>query len=502
MVWPVHEAAFRDLRRLADWFSTSPRRSSPYLERIVKRLGAIAVPFLGRELRCADPRRREAARDALGTIAAHNPAARARVTAELHAITSGAVADEAKVVAVGLLSELGEHADARFADPTAIRVRSAIALASQLETAADLAGAADLMVQQLEADDIVQMLEVMADAAPGAAHRLATELTLRLDIDGEVRDRIALVLAIVAPGEAPRNAPEAAPDPPRHPRTEPARAAVLVDAAARLVVIATRRITGQRRWRRWAVLIGASGRIDDCMHEDDAGLDGDASSLIAALCADGYRIASTELDHAHQVVAAAARRTAELTHALPSPYYLGRDLLELGDAHLGDRGHTGAGSAVLARALELVAAGDHARALPLLERCDPDHPDAAAALAAILLAQQRPAAALVPLDRALAAEPDWPLHHWNLAAALHQLGDAHGCYHALVRFVATSAAPSGLYADPDQPARVGCAERMIAELERSARLTGRPLQRRPRSHTKRKKRAPGMLTTTSSDTST
>jgi predicted Zn-dependent protease len=132
-----------------------------------------------------------------------------------------------------------------------------------------------------------------------------------------------------------------------------------------------------------------------------------------------------------------------------------------------------------------VAAGDHARALPLLERCDPANPDAAAALAAVLLAQHRPAAALTALDRALAAEPDWPLHHWNRAAALHQLGDARGCYHALRRFVATSAIPSGLFADPEQPARVGCAERMLAELERTARLTGTPLRRRAKPRANR-----------------
>lgn len=486
MVWPVHEAAFRDLRKLAAWFSTSPQRTSPGIERILRRLGATAVPMLGRELRSSDPARREAARDALGAIAAHSDAARGRVAAELHAITGGEVADEAKVVALGLLSELGEHADARFADPTAIRVRTAIALASHLETAADLAGAAELMVHQLEAGDIVQMLEVMAEAAPGAAHRLATELALRLDVPRAVRDRIAVLVATLAP----RLAPDAAAGALERLRAEPLQVAVLVDAAARLVVIASREIAGERRWRRWAVLIGTTGRIEDCLHEDDAGPDGDAGSLIAELCGDGYRVASTERSHAHEVVAAAARRTAESTRALPSPYYLGRDLLDLADAHLGARGHAHPGSAALARAIELVAAGDHARALPVLEACDPDNPDAAAALAAILLAQNRPAAALAAiaaLERALAAEPDWPLHHWNLAAALHQLGDGRGCYHALRRFVATSAIPSGLFADPDQPARVGRAERMLAEIERTARLTGRSLRRRTRVNVKKKR---------------
>jgi tetratricopeptide (TPR) repeat protein len=480
----VHEAAFRDLRKLADWFSTSPLRASLRIDRIVRRLGATAVPLLGRELQSPDPWRREAARDALEAIATHGTAARARVADELHAITGGEVADEAKVVALGLLSELGERADVQFADPAAIRMRSAIALASQLETSADLAGAAELMVHQLEADDMVQMLEVMAEAAPEAARRLAAELALRLDVPNGVRDQLALLVATLAP----RRGADATADAHGR-RAEPAQVAVqvavLVDAAARLVVIASRKIAGPRRWRRWAVLIGASGRIEDCLHEDDAGPDSDGENLSAELCRDGYRVASTELEHAHDVVAAAARRTVESTRALPAPYYLGRDLLDLADCHLGACGRAHPASAALARAIELVAAGDHVRALPLLEACDPDNPDAAAALAAVLLSQDRPTAALASLDRALAAEPDWPLHHWNLAAALHQLGDQRGCYHALRRFVATSAVPSGLLADPAQPARVACAERMLAELERTARLTGRSLRRRARVKKKR-----------------
>src|SRR5687767_11453791 len=135
MVAPVSEGLFRDLRKLADWFSTGAGRPSSLdrqrLATLVKRLGATAVPLLGREVRSGDPRRREVARDALAAIAAHGEAARARVAAELHAITAGAVADEAKVVALGLLSELGERADVQFADPAAIRARAATALAQQ-----------------------------------------------------------------------------------------------------------------------------------------------------------------------------------------------------------------------------------------------------------------------------------------------------------------------------------------------------------------------------------
>ncbi|TMQ14861.1 MAG: tetratricopeptide repeat protein [Deltaproteobacteria bacterium] len=290
------------------------------------------------------------------------------------------------------------------------------------------------MVRQLEPEDIVQMLEVMADAAPAAVHRLAGELVLRLDIAGDVRDRVAVIAAML--GDDRDRAPRSA-DP--------------------------------RRRTQAAVLIGAAGRIEDCLHDDNAGPHGDASALSAALCGDGYRVASTELDRAHDIVAAAARATVEAARALPSSYYLGRDLLDLGDAHVrGPGARRDPAAAALARAVELVAAGEPARALPLLERCDPGHPDAAAALAAALLAQDRPAAAIAALDRALAAEPDWPLHHWNLAVALRRLGDHRGCHHALCRFVATSAAPSGLSGDPDQAARLRWAERAIAELERGA----------------------------------
>jgi hypothetical protein len=63
------ESVFTDLRRLADWFSTSPQRTSIHIERIVQRLGGTAVPLLGRELRSLDPRRREGARAALAELA-------------------------------------------------------------------------------------------------------------------------------------------------------------------------------------------------------------------------------------------------------------------------------------------------------------------------------------------------------------------------------------------------------------------------------------------------
>src|SRR5262249_43929444 len=129
---------------------------------------------------------------------------------------------------------------------------------------ADIAGAADLMIRQLDDADLEQMLQILVDVAPAAAHRLAGELAVRLDLPLVQRERLAAVVEPVAPDLAPL--PRAA---------RPTQVTVLVDAAARLVVVASRKSIGSRRWRRWAVLIGPSGRIEDCLHEDDAGEPGD-----------------------------------------------------------------------------------------------------------------------------------------------------------------------------------------------------------------------------------
>ena len=471
------DGVFVDLRRLADWFSTSPQRGSLHIERTVQRLGTTAIPLLGRELRSPDRRRRDAARAALEALA-DDLVTRARVIAELRAATTDTSTDEVKVAALGLLAELGEKAAAVFADPTAIQRRSAIALAAQLSSDADVASAADLMVCTLGDDDIAQMLDVMSEAEPAAAQRLGAELAVRMDLAADARERFASVIAH-------RISPATLTSSQERRRPRPTHVAVLVDASARLVVVASKKVAGERRWRRWAVLIGPSGRIDDCLHEEDATEASDAAPMIASLVADGYRVASTEVEHARTVVIAAARLTArpiDRTTGLPSAYYLGRDLLELGAAHIGER--TAPPPALVARAIEQTAEsitnGDHAKAQALLALCDPAHPDVAAATAALCLAAVPPRAtdAVAALERALAVEPEWPLHHWNLAAALHALGDASGCFHALRRFVATSAAPTGLYADPDQPARIGAAHRLMSELERAARLTGRSLRRR------------------------
>jgi len=473
--------AFVDLRRIADWFSSlRAPRSTPALsiERVVRRLGATCVPLLGRELTSVDAKRREAARTALAHVAQD---CKPRVVAELRRIAGSEVPDDIKVTALGLLAELGERSSATFTDPTAIQRRSALALASQLDNPTDVAAAADMMVHQMGDDEMVQLLDVMAGASSGAAYHLAMELCARLDVDVQTRDRIANVaLGTTVPLPVHER---------RVPR--PTQVSVLVDATGRVVVVASRKVLGERRWRRWAVLIGSHGGIDDCIHEDPTTTDADHAPLVAKLVADGYHIASTDLERARGLVAAAARQSASASEApdrLPSAYYLGRDLLDLGEAHLGGRVHAHPTTTTLGRAVELIADNDLSRAQVLLARCPEQTADVAAATAAILLAQNKLADAVVALNRAIELEPDFPLHHWNLAAAHHGLGHAKACHASLRRFPTTSQRPTGPLGDPDQPARVGLATRMMAELERSARLAGAPTSR-PRRKRRTPKRA-------------
>ncbi len=480
------DTTFADLQRLALWLTTtadaepSGVRTKPVsplrVERLVHRLGATCVPLLGRELCHGDPRRRDAARAALAHLATTD--ARPRVIGELRRIAASAAADDGKVCALGLLAELGERGTASFADPHAIQRRSALALAAQLDTQADVAAAADLMIRQLAPDDRLQLLAVMVQAAAPAAQRLAAELCVRLDLPAEHRERINEIVF----GAPDCDAAEvcAAVDAPAARPPRPTHVAILVDAAARLVVVASRKVAGERRWRRFAVLIHRDGHIEDCLHEDATD---DHAPLIANLVADGYRVASSDLERARGIVAAAARQTATAGLSADEParlagaYYLGRDLLDLGDAHLGGRAHAHPTSSTLGRAVELIADGEPARAQMLLARCAKDSADAVAAQAAALVAQGKLAEALPLLHRACELESQFALHYWNLASVLHQLADRDGCMAALRRFLHASSTPSGLIADPDQPARVGLAHRMVADLQRAARLYRTPRRR-------------------------
>jgi tetratricopeptide (TPR) repeat protein len=476
----TRDSTFSKLQRLAAGFEDATAASRAAI-RLATALGPIAVPCCVRELAGDDPGRRQRAIVLLGSIAEHHGD---RVRRALAALAAGDAHDDAKVDALALLAELGApEAHARFADPARVQRRSVEQLATHLASPAEIASATALVVDALDPDAIVDLVEGMVDAAPVAARRLAGELTARVDVDPALRSevrRIAAPLALSADDAAPGPAPGRA------------RIAILRHPGGRAVVAVARRVPGARRWRTLGVLVDEAGALVDAWYDDDCPprkLDGE---VLAPLAAEGFTGETTRARaaDARRLVADAARHAVARGLGLPAPYYLGRDLLELGDAHLAGQPVPDGEVTLLARAVDLLAAGEAARARPLLDHCAlraPDDAIAASSLGLCLCAQGEPAAAIPWLERAARLEPTWPLHHWNLAAAAHQAGEPTACYLALAGFVARGAAVAG---DAEHDDRLAQARRWMAAHERRCRMEGvEPPRIRAGTRTRTRRRA-------------
>ena len=159
------------------------------------------------------------------------------------------------------------------------------------------------------------------DIAPVAAHRVAAELCARLDVALELRERIAEAALLHAAPAASRTRKIAAAD--ARPRACRRHATV---------VVVIRKISGERRWRRWAVLIARRTLITILRSRGVRRAPARCRRARPRACSTtviaSRRPTSTTRGSA---IAAAARASGE---QLPSVYYVGRDLLDLGDAHL------------------------------------------------------------------------------------------------------------------------------------------------------------------------
>ena len=436
-----------------------------------RELGATAVPLCARELAAAaTPERRAWAVTLLRSLAETSSD---RVLAALRALAGGTASDDAKLAALGLLAELGdESATASFADPDRVHQKSLERFATQLDTAADVASAADLLVSRLEPEEIIEFVESFAEASPEGARRLADELCARVDLEVAARSelvRVAAPLRLTCPPPVAR------------PLGRPALLVGLRHRDGRIVVAIARRSPppATRRWRFLCVLCDAAGSVADVHYRDDATLTVLRETVLRPLEDAGYERFSMTGAAARRMVGAAARRTVASGHALPSAYYLGRDLLGITDGHVVG-GRAGEPVALLGRAVDLLAAGESERARPLLEHCvaiAPDDAEAASSLGLCLLAQGDLAGAVRNLQRAAWLEPSWPLHHWNLAAAAHRAGDLAVCASALRAFLARADDPSiGTLAgsvDPGHQRRVSLARRFVADHARlEAAATG------------------------------
>jgi tetratricopeptide (TPR) repeat protein len=453
--------SFVGLQTLATSFTSRSRRGREAIERAVH-LGGVAIPLCLREIRSADEDRRDWARQLLLAIA-DAPPLRARIVASLRASTSSPepLDDEAKVAALALLAELGEpQATASFRDPRAIQRRSLGELAELLTCRSDVALAADLAVTQLDGDALLELIDSLAHTAPGRTRHLVDELLLRTDLDPALRSELVLVAAPLA-----LVAREPLADPPRR----APRVIVLGHPNGRTVAIVLRR--DDDHWRCLVALVDPAGHLCDALYREDAAPRAVRDELIAPLLLDGFVPTRCRFAAVRTKIATAARRTVTDRLELPGAYFLGRDLLGLGDAHQPDwrdRWEPDLPTTLLGRATDLLSTGEVERARPLLERCVdlvPDDADAAAGYGLCLLGNGDLAGARLQLERAVALDPACALHHWNLAAVAHRQGSLGACYLALRRYVALERGQ-----DADAAARLALAGHFVADHERLVRL--------------------------------
>ncbi|MBP9206181.1 MAG: hypothetical protein KBG28_19570 [Kofleriaceae bacterium] len=438
---------------------------------LVDGAGPVVVPLLCRELTGPCDHRRAVARGLLLAVAEQHPA---RVIAAARAALRAATDDVGKVAALGVLAALdAAPVNPEFVDPGSVQRRSAVQLARHLETAADVASAAQLMVEQLDADETRAVIAAMLDESPARGRRLAGELAARLDLEPELRGDLRRAAA-ATPSDG------AAAD-----RILPARPAstlaMYVHPSGRRAIVASKRVA-IGAFRHFAVLVDAEGALADCLYLDDAPADALRGELLGGLGLAGYRRLPLTAARARERVVGAARGALGLGRTLPPAYYLGRDLLGITADHLSPRDRAADDAALHGRAVELLASGQHALALPMLERCArrcAGDADVWSSLGTCLAALGQHLRADDAFRRAARLDPTYPLHHWNAAAIARQLGDLDRCYRALRRFLDLSDRPGRAPVAAVDADRVGTAQQIVADLERTARLTGRPLPAPP-----------------------
>lgn len=425
----------------------------------VQRLGPTAVPLIIRQLGHGGPGQRALLRDVARAVP---ESGQARLRAGLTEVVRSGT-DAAKAAAQVLLGELGAAATppARFDDAVAIQRRTALQLAAQLGSAADVAAAAELMLSRLDASELIAIAMVMLDQAPDVAPHLVRELAGRPQLGADVR---ASLLRAVAALPAPTPWPQ--------PRVRWQRRLVGPDGAEVLA-----RVSGARAV---ALCIDAGGVLASGWYDDSGGVARLQRALLAPLARDGY-VPAPELEPGVRVATAAAAAT-RLGRGLPTAYYLGRDLFGLSSEHLGTRAPLTPASLLHGLGVERLAARDAAGARPALERAAalaPDDADVAASLGLCLLALGDAADASRWLGRARTLDPRWPMHHWNHAAAALAAGataDGHASLRAYVRAVERA---SGGGSDEHRARRAQAIE-LIGEPRTTAPRRARTLPHRRR----------------------
>ncbi len=467
---PPISSSFTMLQRLATSFDELHRghpllaRRERALIRLVIQLGCTAVPMCVRELSSSDDNRARWAYALLSHLA-DTSGARGRVITAMRELATNAAADDAsKLRALALLSELDvDMPDTKFHDLQEVHNRSVRQLAACLNTPAEVANAADMLLGQLDDHELASFVDQLASSEPQRGERLIDEMLVRDDVDESIRRELRRQRAALT--TAPTGSSL---------RSSSRRKTHLTIGRredGRCVIVASQRRPNTRpiRWRVLCCSMASTGALMDVLHEDDYTPGLLKNTVIEPLRSEGYEFEDVDLATARDIVATAARATREAGEPLPRSYYLGRDLLRLFNEHLLDveRETDDNLAALLARGLDLMAREDHTRARPLLERFvnqQPDDPSGRAALGVCFLMSNELTQADSHLQRAAWLEPENPLHYWNLASVAHRQGRLGGCYQCFDAYI--DRRDDG----GDGRARRQLAAEFMAEYERLARL--------------------------------
>ncbi len=435
----------------------------------VVELGRTAIPLCLRGLRSENEAVAAWAYSLLLHLAQSSPEVHPRVVETANDLAEAdTTPDNRKVLALALLTELeADLPPVELSDLGATRERSLHDLAACLDSPAEVARAAHLLLSRLRESEVVELVDELAEAEPGQAEALIDELLVRDDVSERC---IAELRQIRAPLiEDPTQAAPHAVDRPA-PR---ARTSFWLGRTANgsTVLVAARRRPGSRPVRRRALCcsIAAAGTVVDAMYRDDFTERGVEREVVRPLEERGYSFEHVDPEVARGLLERATRTTRTKTGRLPEAYYLGRDLFGIFHGHLPTRARERVAcrlAPMLARALDLMSAGLHGRARPLLERYVAEVSDDADGwenLGLCDLLAGRPKDALRHLRRAVLIAPTTPIHHWNLAVAAHRAGRLGGSYLALLSFLDLS--EDG----PEESDRRAHAHELVVEYERLAR---------------------------------
>jgi tetratricopeptide (TPR) repeat protein len=467
------ESAFLSLQRLArscDRVRAGERLTDAEetaVRQLTVRLGGRAVALLTRRLARAFHEELEWTLSLLVELLADEDLVPRVLGALRENIACAHADDTSKMLSLALLAELGddELAGDDGDGQASVNERSLEELASHLDDRQDVARAADYLVSELEPIDLLEVVNALCLREGERAGALVDEMLARDDVHEQIRGELSRVAAPIRDRRASNRKPPVR-------ATGALRVAIGESPAGTTVLVTSQPLVGSRPPRRRALIceLSREGQVVGSLYREDFTPRGVEREIIARLEREGFSFETVTAAAARQRLADAALATHNAGRQLPRGFYLGRDILDLSDEHIGARRRAlvrDHASALLGRGADILADGDYAEARPLLERYTqiaPRDPEGAANLGSCLLALGDTDGAVEALRRATELGPECALHYWNLAAALHRAKRRAGSYLALRAYL------EHLGDGVEPPTHIEIATSFVADYERCARL--------------------------------